>query len=306
MPDPLLDDLLALLYLVRVVECGSFTKAAAKLGVSKSVVSEKVSALETRLGEQLLLRTTRNVTPTHAGTRVYSHARQMVEAGRQATRDSSAASGGVVRLSAPVSLGQLFLARPIAEFLSAHPRSRIELLLNDRLVDLIEERIDLALRITKLKDSSLLARRLGWTTIHVCGSPSYFAEHGRPKRPEDLVRHNCMRYAYLRPDHEWRLYSEGGRVPLELTGSFETTNGTMLREAAIAGAGLAILPRFMIADALRAGTLETVLDSFGPRPMGIYAVRSGRPTPPKLVAELIAAFEAAFQGPDWQAPVPRA
>jgi DNA-binding transcriptional LysR family regulator len=296
----LLDDIQALLCFARVVELESFTKAAAALNVSKSVVSSKISALEARLGQQLLLRTTRRVSTTAAGLRVYGHAQRSLEAAMLATTGASDAARGVLRVSAPVSLGQLHLARPIARFLKQSPGARVELILNDRLVDLVEERIDLALRITKLTDSGLIARRLAWVPLQICASPAYLAQHGRPRVPEDLLRHNCLRYSLLRTEHEWRFYGPKGRVRLEVFGNFETNNGTMLREAAIAGLGLAILPRFMIAPALERGELEPVLPDFAPKPLGLYAVRGGRRSAPPLLKSLLDALVAAFSDSSWR------
>jgi DNA-binding transcriptional LysR family regulator len=301
MAHALLDDLPSLLCFARVVENGSFTGAARALGISKSVVSTRTAALEARLGEQLLLRTTRRVTTTAAGLRTYALARQMAEAASAATSDASEAGRGTLRVSAPVTLAQQHLAAPLAAFARRSPGTRLELLLDDRIVDLVQERIDVAVRITKPQDSALMARRLAWTSIRVCAAPSYLAARGRPERPEDLLRHDCLRYGLMRADHEWRLYGPKGRIAVDVRGAFETTNGTMLREAAIAGLGLAILPRFMIADALRAGALETVLDDYAPRPIGIYAVRSGRRAPPPLVAALVEELERAFRGPLWRA-----
>lgn len=299
MTDPLFDDLQSLLCFARVVETASFTKAAQRLGISKSVVSKRVALLEERIGEPLLLRTTRQVTVTTAGARIYPHARSMAEEGAQATAGAATAARGAIRVSAPVTLSQMWLARPLHDFLSRRPEARVELLLNDRLVDLVEERIDLAVRITQPKDSSLIARRLASTPIDVCGAPGYFARHGRPKRPEDLARHNCLRYTLLRPDHEWRLYRDGRRLDLGLRGNFETTNGTMLREAAIAGQGLTILPRFMTLDAVSSGLLERVLEPFAPRPIGIYAVRAGRRVASPILAALIQSLEQALRAQPW-------
>lgn len=277
MADRLLDDLPSLLCFARVVETASFTRAAQLLGVSKSVVSARVSLLEERMGEPLLLRTTRKVTVTTLGARIYPHARSMAEQAARATSGPATAVRGTIRLSAPVVLSQVCLARPLRDFLAERPGVNVELLLNDRLADLVEERIDLALRVTKLRDSSLVARRLASTPFDVCAAPSYLAEHGRPERPEDLAHHNCLRYALLRPEHEWRLHREGRRLELGVRGNFETTSGTMLRESAIAGLGIAILPRFMTFDAVRSGSLVRVLEAFVPPPIGIYAVRAGRP-----------------------------
>jgi DNA-binding transcriptional LysR family regulator len=302
MGGPLLEDLQALLCFARVVEHASFTRAAHQLGVSKSLVSSKTSALEARLGEQLLLRTTRRVTTTSAGVRIYALARQMLDAAGAATQATTLAAHGVLRVSAPVTLSHEQLAQPFAAFLREHPGVRIELMPNDRLVDLVEERIDLALRVTKLKDSGLIARRLAMTSLHVCAAPSYLALRGRPDRPEDLERHDCLRYALLPATHEWRLYGPKGKIELSVRGCFESTSGTMLREAALAGIGLAMLPRFMVAAALAEGRLVTVLDDFAPRPLGIYAVRSGRRAAPPLVKRLIDSLENAFAKAPWSAP----
>ena len=297
--DPLFDDLPSLLCFARVVETGSFTNAAELLGISKSVVSTRVSSLEERLGEPLLLRTTRRVTVTTLGARIYPHARAMAEQGAQATSSAANAARGTIRVSAPVTLSQMWLTGPLHAFFAGRPDAHVELLLNDRLVDLVEERIDVAVRITKLKDSAMIARRLASTPIDICGAPSYFAQHGRPTRPEELARHNCLRYAYLRADHEWRLYRGGRRLDLGVQGNFETTNGTMLREAAIAGLGLTILPRFMTFDAVNTGLLERVLEDFAPPPIGIYAVRAGRREPSAIVADLVRAMQQAFRRQPW-------
>lgn len=301
MTEPLFDDLQSLFCFARVVETGSFTKAARLLGLSKSVVSTRVAALEARLGEPLLMRTTRRVTVAGAGARIYPHARAMIDAGALATASTTTSGSGTLRISAPMSLSQMLLARPLQAFLARQPDTRVELLLNDRLVDLVEERIDVAVRITKLKDSGLIARRLTTTPMDVCGAPAYFAQHGRPARPEDLVRHNCLRYALLRADHEWRFYGAAGRLDVPVHGNFETTNGTMLREAAIAGMGIAILPRFMTYDALELGLLERVLDAFAPAPIGIYAVRAGRRALPQRVGELVHFLEREFRRQPWAA-----
>ena len=297
--DLLFDDLQSLLCFARVVETGSFTRAARLLGISKSVVSTRISLLEERIGEPLLLRTTRQVTVTTAGAGIYPNARAMAEHAARATTDARTGARGTIRVSAPVSLSQMWLAGPLHEFLSGRPDARVELLLNDRLVDLVEERIDLAVRITKLRDSNLIARRLASTPIDICAAPSYLDRHGRPRRPEDLTRHNCLRYALLRADHEWRLYRHARRLELGVQGNFETTNGTMLREAAIAGLGLVILPRFMTFDAVRGGRLERVLEDFAPPPIGIYAVRVGRRTPSPLLAALTRSLEEAFRREPW-------
>jgi DNA-binding transcriptional LysR family regulator len=297
--DPLVDDLLGLLSFARVVEHRSFTKAAAALGLSKSVVSSKVSALETRLGERLLVRTTRKLAVTDAGLGVYEHCRRMIESAGLAIRDASDVNRGVIRLSAPVAFAERYLAEPLARFAAAEPAVMVEVMASDRLVDLVEERIDLAIRITKLTSSSLVARKLASTAIHVCGSPAYLRARGRPERPEDLLRHNCLRYSLLRREDEWRLYGKEGRIQVPVRGTFAASSGAILREAAIGGLGLAVLPRFLIHEALASGALETVLDEHAPRPIGIYAVQPGERARPARIGRLVELLAKRFRRAPW-------
>jgi DNA-binding transcriptional LysR family regulator len=232
---------------------------------------------------------------TELGARVYSSARAMLDAASAATLGASDVSRGHLRISAPVALTQLCLAPPVAQLLHEHPEAQIELLANDRIVDLVEERIDLAIRVTRLKDSSLIAKRLAFAPICICAAPRYLAAYGKPERPEDLLHHNCLRYALVATRDEWRLQTARSAIELAVHGSFAATSGLIMAGAAKAGIGLAILPRFMVADALRSGELVTLLDEFVPRPLGVYAVRSGRPQTPKLVARLIQLIAAALR-----------
>jgi DNA-binding transcriptional LysR family regulator len=295
----LLDDLVSMAVFARVVEARSFTGAAAVLGLSKSVVSTRVARLEERLGERLLVRTTRKLTVTDAGLNLYARCARMLEEASTAVRGASDADRGRIRLNAPIGFAQMYLAEPLARFLEAHPGTHVELVVNDRLVDLVEERVDLAIRITKLKDSSLVARQLARTSLNVVGAPAYLARRGRPERPEDLLRHDCLRYLQLRAEDEWRFYGASGRISVPVSGPLSVGTGTALREAALAGIGLAVLPRFMMDEDLRAGRLETVLEAFAPRPMGIYAVHASGRTPPARVRRLIESLAAAFRGRSW-------
>ncbi|XXY46020.1 LysR family transcriptional regulator [Sorangium sp. So ce269] len=299
MIDPLFDDLPGMLCFARVVERRSFTAAAAELGVSKSMVSTRVARLEERLGERLLVRTTRKLTVTDAGMNLYARCARVLEEAAAAVRGASDADRGRIRLNAPVSFAQMYLAQPLSRFLRATPGAHVELVLNDRLVDLVEERVDLAIRITKLKDSSLVARQLATTALRVVGAPGYLERRGRPEQPGDLLRHDCLRYAHLRVEDEWRFYGAAGRISVPVSGPLTASNGTALREAAVAGIGLAVLPRFMVDEDLRAGRLVALLEAFAPRPMGIYAVHAAGRRPPARVRRLIDHLAAAFRGTSW-------
>ncbi|RJS22023.1 LysR family transcriptional regulator [Corallococcus sp. H22C18031201] len=299
MSEPLFDDLLGLACFARVVEHRSFSRAASVLGVSKSVVSSRVSRLESRVGERLLIRTTRKLSVTDVGLKVYSHVSRMLQEAGAATRGASDVERGTLRLNAPVSFAQMYLAAPLARFLAAHPHTTVEISLSDRLVDLVEERVDVALRISRLRDSSLVARRLASTALHVCASPAYLRRRGTPERPEDLLHHDCLRYSHLRMQDEWRFYGPEGRIPIPVAGPLVAGNGSMLREAVAEGVGLAVLPRFMVAEDLRSGRLVTVLDDFAPRPVSIYAVHASGRAPAPRVRALLDVLAAEFRVAPW-------
>lgn len=300
MGEPLFDDLLGLLCFARVVERRSFTAAASALGVSKSVVSTRVTALEERIGEPLLIRTTRKLSVTDAGMNAYARAARMLEEASLATGGAEDAGRATIRINAPVSFAQMYLAAPLARYLAANPRVHVDVAISDRLVDLVEERADVAIRITKLRDSSLVARKLATTSIHLCASPAYLERRGTPERPEDLLRHDCLRYTWLRAEDDFRFYGTGGRIHVPVTGPLAAANGTVLREAAAAGIGLAMLPRFMVADDLRQGRLVTVLDAYAPRPVGIYAVRAPGRAPSARLRELLDALAEELRDPPWR------
>jgi DNA-binding transcriptional LysR family regulator len=300
MGDPLFDDLLGLMCFARVVEHRSFTGAATALGVSKSVVSARVSLLEQRLGERLLIRTTRKLTVTEAGLHVYSYSARMLEEARAATLGASDVGKGLIRVNAPVTFAHMYLTAPLTKFMAAFPEVTIQLSISDRVVDLVEERVDVAIRVTKLKDSSLIARRLASTALHIVGAPAYLAERGIPERPEDLLQHECLRYTRLRVEEEWRLYGAKGRIQVPVKSRFQASNGTILREAALTGIGLVVLPRFMIHEDLRAGRLVPVLEAYCPRPLGIYALQVQRRVQPPRVKALIETLAREFEPAPWR------
>lgn len=258
------DDMLAF---IRVVEARSFTAAAARLNVSKSVVSRRLGALENRLGARLLNRTTRTLSLTEVGQAFYERARRIVAdvaEAEQAVASLSAEPRGNLRVAAPVSFGVEHLAPAVAEFLRRFPAVEIEMDLNDRVVDLVHEGYDLAVRIGRLRDSSLVARKLAPLRRVLCASPDYLARMGVPRTPEDLVRHNCLVYTNVPASEDWQFTvpdGDGGERlvrAVRVSGSLRADNGDLLREAAIAGVGITIMPTFIVGDAIRAGRLAVV------------------------------------------------
>ncbi len=256
---------------VKVVDEGSFTKAAASLSMPKSTLSRHVAALEDRLGVRLLHRTTRSLRPTDVGMAYYERCTQIVndvEEAEAAVTQLQTSPRGTLRLSVGVTFGYMFVPSLISSFLRQHDSVDVEVQLSDRMVDLVDEGFDLALRAGVLGDSSLIARKLGSATRACVASPEYLRLRGTPKRPSDLRSHDCLRYGYERSGSSWGFAS--ARVPV--SGPLTANNADILREAAIDGLGLAFMPRFMVAQAIQDGTLVEVLAEHIAQEGGVYAV----------------------------------
>jgi DNA-binding transcriptional LysR family regulator len=280
-------DLGAMALFARVVETGSFTGAAAQLGLSKSSVSKQVSRLEARLGTRLLNRTTRRLSLTEAGQAFFEGCQRVVAeaaAAEQAVTHLAAAPRGVLRVNAPMSFGVLHVAPAVPELLAACPELALDLTLNDRRVDLIEEGYDMAIRIGALGDSSLIARRLAPSHRMLCAAPAYLARHGRPEAPEDLADHDCLVYSYQTLGREWRLRSPAGERRVRIAGRLAVNNGDALLAAALAGQGIVFLPSFIAGEALRGGGLERLLPAWrDAEETGVHAVYpAGRNLAPKV------------------------
>ncbi len=259
----------------KVVEAGGFSAAAAALGISKSAVSKRVSRLEDRLGARLLNRTTRRIGLTEIGAAYYERAGRIaaeVEEAELAVSRLHAEPRGTLRLNAPMSFGVMHLAPAIPRFLARYPELAVDMALNDRLVDLVEEGYDVAVRISRLSDSSLIARRLAHSRRVVCGSPQYLERHGAPRSPGDLRDHNCLLYSYMLSGEEWPFRGPDGALSVKVSGSFSTNNGEALREAALEGLGLAMIPSFIVGPELGDGRLVAVLREYEETDLSIYAV----------------------------------
>jgi len=257
-----ISDLTAQATFAQVVEAASFSAAARALGLSKSAVSKQVSRLEAQLGVQLLHRTTRRLSLTEAGAVFYEGCQRMLaeaEAAEQAVTHLAAAPRGHLRLNAPMSFGILHLSPQLPDLLQRCPELTVDLTLNDRLVDLVEEGYDLAVRIGRLPDSSLIARRLAPSRNLLCAAPAYLEQNGAPARPRDLKRHACLFYSYQAESEAWRLAGPEGTERVSLGGRFRVNNGDSLRQVTLAGLGIAQLPTFIVGDDLRAGRLLRVL-----------------------------------------------
>jgi len=264
---------------VAVVAEGSFSRAADRMDKSPQLVSKYVARLEALLGVLLLNRSTRRLSLTEAGRAYYERVRQVladIDDMENAVGDMSARARGTLRINAPMSFGQLHLARAIAAYQNDQPEVEVDLTLNDRVVDIISEGFDLAIRIGRLSESSLVARRLAPVRLVVCGSPAYLERRGVPRIPADLSRHECLRYAYSADVDRWSFEHDGGTDTVRVKGGFSANNGDALRAAALAGRGIILQPTFIVGDDIRAGRLHTVLDDYRVAPLDVHAVYSHR------------------------------
>lgn len=273
---------------VAVVEAGGFQNAAKQLGISRALVSKRLAGLERNLGVQLLHRTTRRVSMTGPGSEFYESCRRIVtefkEAAGELTRLQQQPSG-MLKLNAPMSFGQLHLAPAIIDFQRLHPNIAIQLTLTDRFVDVIDEGYDLVVRIGALRGSSLIARRLCPMRRVLCATTDYLARHGAPARPEEVGSHRLLHYGWLASGGRWQLNGPEGETFVEVKDAFCVNNGDVLKTAALAGAGIALLPTFLCAPELRSGALVRLLPEHEARLIPLHALwPASTPLPARLRA----------------------
>lgn len=300
------DDILAFL---EVVKAGSFTAAGARLAVAKSVISDRVRNLENALGVELLRRTTRKVTPTERGQDFFDQMAPLVQAMADAVDAASDAEGpltGRLRMTAPISFGMEYLTPVITAFARQHSELEIALDFDDRAIDIIGQGYDLALRIGRLGDSALMARKLCDSDRVVCCSPDYARAHGRPKTLDDLLQHATIDYANAHASRLWSFAPDrAGASPrtVETRSRIVVNNGEAMRDMAIAGLGIIVLPRFIVAKALQSGDLIEALPDMTPMPDAIYAVYPPVRHMPRKLRAMLDHLAASFAGtPPWLAP----
>jgi len=274
-----MDRLTSMSVFIAVVELGSFSAASEQLQISRASASKHIMALENCLGGRLLNRTTRRVSVTEAGRAYYERCKQILEDVAEAecvVTGFSSEPRGVLRVNAPMSFGTKQLAAIVSDFCRAHPDIEVELSLHDRRVDIVEEGYDLVIRIMQLKESSLIARKLAPCRRVLCASPDYLDAHARPLTPDALNQHNCLHYAYFEGGKNWVLNGPGGEHRIEIRPQLSANNGDALYIAARRGLGIAMLPTFIVGDAIRSGALEVILPAYKPAQINIYAVYASR------------------------------
>ncbi len=271
-----MDSLSDIAVFVQVVDSGSFTAAADHLDLSKSVVSKYVTRLKDRLGARLLNRSTRRLSLTEVGQVFYDRGQRGLQEIEEAESEVSRLQGaprGTLRLNTPMSFGILHIAPALPDFLAKYPDLTVDMDLDDRKVDLVEEGFDLAVRISELPDSSLVARRVGPCRHVVCAAPEYLQRHSKPRTPEDLREHNIISYKYQESANEWHfLAPDGKHVSVPVSGSMQMNNSLALREALLRGIGIARTPTFVVGPDIRAGRLQSVLSNYQSLEVHIYIV----------------------------------
>jgi len=272
-----MQDLNEIAIFARVVKEESFTRAARALGLPKSTVSERVSRLEERLGVRLLERTTRHVRPTAAGAAYYERAARLVaeiEEANAAVTDIHRSPKGLLRIGSPLLFGHAFLGDFVAEFLVSHPEIEVELIVADRRFDVFEEGLDLAVHVIGPIEASLIARKIGSAERMCVASPSYLAQREPPRIPKDLLKHSCLVSSNDRRA-TWVFSKEGRSESIAIQGRYSVNSVQLVLNAALRGAGVAVLPAFFCAEALRAGHLAPVLEDWSPGRSEIHVVYPG-------------------------------
>ncbi len=270
-----MQDLNDMVVFARVVEAKSFSAAARRMGASKSRVSKAIAKLERALKALLLNRSTRGLSLTEVGSAFYEHCSRIAAEAQQAEEVVSQLHSeprGVLKLTAPVAFGTLHVAPALPEFLARHPDLSIDVTITDRMVDLVEEGYDVAIRITREPDLNHVARKLAPVRRVACATPEYFRRRGVPRTPQDLKRHNCLHYTSFGTRGEWRFRGPAGEISVPVSGDLRINDDEALSQAVLGGLGIALLPTFIIGGELQSGRLQAVLAEYVPLERHVYAV----------------------------------
>lgn len=287
---------------VGVVDAGSFVGAAEALEMSKPAVSRYVGELEARLGVRLLHRTTRKLSLTEEGAVFYARCQELLagvdEAEAEITSRTGEASGSI-KVNAPVTFGILHLASLWGEFTAKHPKVTLDITLADRVVDMVEEGFDLAIRIARLPSSSLISRKLSATRMVLCASPAYLRKAGKPKHPSQLAEHKVLAYSYWPTRDEWEFIGPLGAVTVKTSPGIRTNNGDTCRAGALRHQGIVLQPTFLVGDDLRSGALVELLPQYRAIELGIYAMYPTRKHVSPKVRLMIDFLVGSFRRPRW-------
>lgn len=297
-----MDRLQEMMSFIAVVEAGSFVGAAEVNGVSKAAVSRHVATLEQRLGVRLLHRTTRRLSLTDDGLRFHARAKELLTSLEELESEltsHTAEAAGLLRVNVPVTFGILHLAPLWARFAERYPKVSLDVSLNDRMVDVVEEGYDLAVRITRMPNSQLVSRKFASTRLVACASPQYLRKHGSPAHPSELTRHRVISYSYWVKRDEWTFAGPDGEVSVRTRPFMHSNNGDTCRAAALQHQGIILQPDFIIGDALRRGELVEVLPGFRSAELDIHAVYPSRKHLPIKTRRMVDFLVESFRTPSW-------
>lgn len=300
-----MDKLNAMAIFVRVIERGSFSAVARELQTTQPTISKILRALETELGGKLIARSTRQLSLTDEGQRYYRHCREIlaaVDAAEHSFQTGKETIAGPLRVGSSVSFGRLQIAARLSDFLLQYPDVQVDLQLNDHLQDMVSEGLDVTLRIGELRDSGLIARRIGTTHRVTLASPAYLARHPAPKSPQDLSQHNCLLFNLLSSQNQWVYEKNGARHSVRIAGNAQSNNSEAVREMVLTGLGIALSPLWLFYDDLKAGRVVALLQDYTAQSLPIHAVAA----PNRRQSARVKAFvdymaDALAQAPELQA-----
>jgi DNA-binding transcriptional LysR family regulator len=300
-----IDVVAAMRVFTSVVEAESFAGAAEKLDLSRGMATRYVAQLEAHLGVRLLNRTTRRLSLTEAGSEYYQRATQvlaMIEEAETSAAQNASVPRGTLRVTSSVIFGAHHLGAAVSDYLKRHPQMQVELSLNERVADLVDEGFDLAIRVSAQVDPGLVARRITPIRLLACASPAYLKTHGAPQQPEDLARHNCLVYAHRIHLGGWHFKLDGDERTIPVSGTLRSNNGNALVSAAIDGLGVVLEPSFLVYEALREGKLVRILPEWRCAEGWVFAVYPNRKfLAPKVRSFIDFLIERFGPEPYWEA-----
>ncbi|AZS78421.1 LysR family transcriptional regulator [Achromobacter spanius] len=299
-----MDRLKAMQVFVEVADRGSLSAAAVHLDMSRAMVSRYLAEMEQWVGVRLLHRTTRRLSLTPAGAETLPRCRQMLDMVgdlRSAVSTPEDTPRGLLRLTTSMSFGTRQLARVVADYVKLHPDTSVDLMLVERAVNLVEERVDLAVRITNDLDPNLIARKLAVCRSVVCASPEYLSREGMPARIEDLSQRNCLTHSYFGKSL-WRFERDGQPVDVPVSGNISANEASVLLSAALEGAGIAMLPTYCATEDIAAGRLRAILPQCKPQELGIYGVYASRRQMPLILRSMLDFLVERLGSAPWDKP----
>ena len=270
---------------VRAIEMNSFSAVAREQQTTQPTISKQIAALEKYLGVQLLTRSTTHLSLTEEGKKYYQYCQQILEtvAEAEASLTGKERATGFLRLGCPVLFGQMQIVPRLKTFMKRYPDVKIDLMMTDRFVDIVEDGLDLLIRIGNRLDSSLIGNRIGTTRRVTVATRGYFEQVGEPQKPDDLVNHDCIVYTHLATGNEWHFQGTDGTIKVRVGGCFQTNSSVAIRAAVLSGLGIAVAPVWMFGDEIYRGDLKVVLEDYQPTPLQIQAFyRRSRFYPAKI------------------------